>query len=445
MGGKELPSFIQKGDFVTASAISLLSRTSSFVSRELAGHRYLAVRNATELLCRPLAVEDYVIQTMPDVSPPKWHLAHSTWFFENFLLIPFYPDYKPFHTQFGYLFNSYYETVGSFHPRRHRGLLARPTVEEVYAYRAHVNRVIGQLIDSAAAEQWRTIAPLIELGLHHEQQHQELLLTDIKHIFAANPLRPVYQATESEVSGRAPPLQWLDYSGGIRQSGHHGDGFAFDNELPRHRVYLENYRLASRPVSNGEYLEFIEAGAYGKPEYWLSDGWLAMQEHAWQAPLYWECANGAWSLMTLSGMRRLVESEPVCHISYYEADAYARWAGRRLPTEAEWENAAAEIAITGNLRESGMLHPAVAPSNVVPAQMFGDVWEWTRSPYTPYPGYRPSADSLGEYNGKFMCNQMVLRGGSCVTPADHMRASYRNFFPPDARWQFSGLRLADDS
>ncbi|MEO5702732.1 MAG: ergothioneine biosynthesis protein EgtB [Gammaproteobacteria bacterium] len=409
------------------------------------GSRYLEVRGLTESLCRPLAIEDYVIQTMPDVSPPKWHLAHTSWFFENFLLIPFLSAYQPFHPEFGYLFNSYYETVGSFHPRKHRGLLSRPTVEQVYGYRSHVDRLMGELIDSVDAEQWHVIAPLITLGLHHEQQHQELLLTDIKHIFATNPLHPAYRPSADVLIGDVAPLQWLDYHGGIRQIGHNSDEFAFDNEMPRHRIYLENYRLATRLVTNGEYLEFIEAGGYGKAQYWLSDGWRTVQTQHWQAPLYWELRAEGWSLMTLSGMCALVAAEPVSHISYYEADAYARWAGKRLPTEAEWEHAATQTPVAGNLLESGLLHPGVLTANTcLPAQMFGDVWEWTQSPYTPYPGYQPSANSLGEYNGKFMCNQMILRGGSCITSASHLRASYRNFFPPEARWQFSGLRLAED-
>ncbi|MEO5572925.1 MAG: ergothioneine biosynthesis protein EgtB [Gammaproteobacteria bacterium] len=429
-----------------ATATPLTDRPTLLLSRERTWQRYLEVRGLTEALCQPLAVEDYVIQTMPDVSPPKWHLAHTSWFFENFLLLPYLPGYRAFHPQFGYLFNSYYETVGSFHPRPQRGLLSRPTVDEVRAYRNHVNRYMGELFAKLDVDQWPTLAPLIELGLHHEQQHQELLLTDIKHIFAMNPLRPAYHPLIAAKENSSIPLQWFDYNGGIRQVGHGSDEFSFDNEMPRHRVYLENYRLASRLVTNGEYLEFIEAGGYNKADYWLSDGWHAVQTYDWQGPLYWERQNGRWSLMTLSGMRELDEAEPVCHISYYEADAYARWAGKRLPTEAEWENSAAEMPVQGNLLESDMLHPAAISDNAdLPAQLFGDVWEWTQSPYTAYPGYRPSADSLGEYNGKFMCNQMVLRGGSCITSKSHLRASYRNFFPPGARWQFSGLRLADSA
>ena len=409
--------------------------------------RFRAVRELTEVLCQPLANDDYQIQSMPDVSPPKWHLAHTGWFFENFLLIRFLPHYPLFDLRFGYLFNSYYETVGSFHPRPQRGLLSRPTVTEVYRYRSHVDQHVYRLIESASDEEWKTISSLLELGLNHEQQHQELLLTDIKHNFACNPLRPAYQAAApAGAITAAPPLQWRDYEGGLYRIGHSGEEFTFDNERPRHRVYLENYRLASRPVTNGEYLEFIEAGGYQRPEYWLSDGWRAVQSQAWAAPLYWERDEGRWQMMTLSGMRELAGHEPVCHVSYYEADAYARWAGRRLPTEAEWEHASARLSVEGNFLESGRLHPAIAATDTqLPAQMYGDVWEWTQSPYTAYPGYQPETGSLGEYNGKFMCNQMVLRGGSCVSSAAHLRETYRNFFPPEARWQFSGLRLAEDA
>lgn len=407
---------------------------------------YLKVRAATVSLCVPLAVEDYVIQTMVDVSPPKWHLAHTSWFFENFLLLPYLAAYQVFHPQFGYLFNSYYETVGSFNPRKQRGFLSRPTVNETLDYRNHVDRFMEELITHADTEQWRTLAPLLLLGLHHEQQHQELLLTDIKYNFAMNPLRPAYRPHITLSTESARPMEWLHCLGGIRQIGCADGEFAFDNERPRHRVFLENYRLASRPITNGEYLSFIEAGAYRDPQYWLSEGWLTVQKQQWQAPLYWEQRDNAWWMMTLSGMREVNLAEPVCHISYYEADAYARWAGKRLPTEAEWESAAGDSAMQGNFRESGVLHPLpCSPDSSKPAQLFGDVWEWTQSPYAPYPGYLPAAGSIGEYNGKFMCKQMVLRGGSCVSPSAHLRATYRNFFPPEARWQFSGLRLAEDA
>lgn len=413
-------------------------------TRQTALYRYGRVRGLTESLCQPLAVEDYVVQTMADVSPPKWHLAHSSWFFENFLLVPHLRGYTPFHPAYGYLFNSYYETVGQFHPRPQRGLLSRPTVDEVYRYRHHVDQCMGELIEAADDTSWATLAGLLELGLHHEQQHQELLLTDIKHIFAFNPLRPAYHAPVVVESVQSGAAAWLTYTGGIRQIGHQGAGFSFDNETPRHRVFLEDYRLAARLVTNGEYLAFMEDGGYDQPRYWLSDGWHTVRTERWSAPLYWERNGSGWQQMTLAGMSEVVEAEPVCHISYYEADAYARWAGKRLPTEAEWENAAADVVLQGNFLDSGVLHPCPAPNGSQPAQLFGDVWEWTRSAYAPYPGYQPGAGSLGEYNGKFMCNQMVLRGGSCVSSRAHLRTSYRNFFPPDARWQFSGLRLAED-
>ncbi|MBI3343833.1 MAG: ergothioneine biosynthesis protein EgtB [Gammaproteobacteria bacterium] len=422
-------------------------RLSEHLDKATLQDRFRAVRGLTEALCQSLADDDYQIQSMPDVSPPKWHLAHTGWFFENFLLICFLPRYPLFDPRFGYLFNSYYETVGSFHPRPQRGLLSRPTVTEVYRYRSHVDQHVYRLIESASAEEWKTISSLLDLGLNHEQQHQELLLTDIKYNFACNPLRPAYQApTPAGVITAAPPLQWRDYEGGLYRIGHSGEEFAFDNERPRHRVYLENYRLASRPVTNGEYIEFIEAGGYQRPEYWLSDGWRAVQSQIWAAPLYWVRDGGRWQVMTLSGMREMAGHEPVCHVSYYEADAYARWAGKRLPAEAEWEHAAARLSVEGNFLESGRLHPASAGMDTQsPAQMYGDVWEWTQSPYTAYPGYRPETGALGEYNGKFMCSQIVLRGGSCASSAAHLRATYRNFFPPEARWQFSGLRLAEDA
>lgn len=409
--------------------------------------RYRTVRADSETLCAPLAIEDYGIQAMPDVSPPKWQLAHTTWFFENFILLPYARGYRVFHPRFGFLFNSYYATVGSFFPRAQRGLLARPTVEEVYRYRAHVDAAIAELLDSAPESIRAEIAPRVELGLHHEQQHQELLLTDIKYNFAINPLRPVYRSAPERERRPALPLAWLEYPGGLREIGYAGSGFAYDNESPRHRIFLREYRLASRLVTNGEYLEFIEADGYGRPELWLSDGWAAVRQRGFEAPLYWERIEGEWWQMTLGGLTRLAEREPVCHVSFYEAEAYARWRGKRLPTEAEWERAAADCELRGNFLDSGLFHPAAAATATTgePAQIFGDVWEWTQSPYAPYPGFEPLAGSLGEYNGKFMCNQTVLRGGSCATPADHIRATYRNFFYPADRWQFMGLRLAEDA
>ncbi|MBD1856001.1 MULTISPECIES: ergothioneine biosynthesis protein EgtB [Leptolyngbya] len=401
--------------------------------------RYQSIRRVSEQICQPLAIEDYILQAMPDVSPPKWHLAHTTWFFETFLLVPYLPGYEVFHPQFNYLFNSYYEAVGSRHPRPHRGLLSRPTVEEIYRYRAYVDQAMGLFLQEFAEV---PLESLILLGLQHEQQHQELLLTDIKYNLALNPLRPAYRSDLSLPASIASKMGWLSYCGGIYTIGHEGESFAFDNESPRHSVYLQDYELADRLVTNGEYLEFIQAGGYNRPEFWLSDGWATVQAERWSAPLYWEQMDRTWWIMTLAGLRPLDSNEPVCHVSFYEADAYARWAGKRLPTEAEWEIAARQVAIQGNFLESGRLHPSGAQGMTRPAQMFGDVWEWTQSAYLAYPGFQPAKGAVGEYNGKFMCNQMVLRGGSCVTPQSHIRPSYRNFFPASTRWQFSGIRLA---
>jgi ergothioneine biosynthesis protein EgtB len=404
--------------------------------------RFTAVRERSLAICRPLAVEDHVVQSLPDVSPPKWHLAHATWFFENFLLAPFLKDYVPFHPAYGYLFNSYYETVGRFYPRLQRGRLSRPTVEEIHRYREHVDRQMGRLFDTAPETGWQPISSRAALGLHHEQQHQELLLTDIKHILASNPLRPSYRETvAAPVEGTARPAGWIALPAGVYEIGHDGAGFAFDNESPRHRVYLDAFRLADRPVTNGEYLEFMAAGGYGNASLWLSQGWHAVQEKAWQAPLYWERQDGEWWVAALSGTHRVRESEPVCHVSYFEADAYARWRGKRLPTEAEWEIVARQHPVRGNFADSGLLHPAPARSG--DSQLYGDVWEWTQSAYSPYPGYRPPLGALGEYNGKFMSGQYVLRGGSCASPAGHLRPTYRNFFYPADRWQFTGIRLAE--
>jgi ergothioneine biosynthesis protein EgtB len=408
--------------------------------------RYRDVRRLTEDLCAPLAVEDYVVQSMPDASPAKWHLAHTSWFFETFVLTPGLPGYRPLSAAFGYLFNSYYNAVGDRHPRPKRGLLTRPTVDEVYRYRAHVDEYMQRLLDDADDGLSR-LRPTVVLGLHHEQQHQELILTDIKHLLGGNPLRPAYRELPAAAPARSVSLRWLTYPGGLRWLGHAGDGFAFDNESPRHQVYLRPFQLASRLVTNAEYLAFLEGGGYARPELWLSDGWNARCAQDWQAPLYWEKRDGAWWTFTLGGPRPVEGAEPVCHVSSYEADAFARWAGARLPIEAEWEVAASACPPAGNLLDGGRLHPAALADDAddgLPRQHFGEVWEWTGSPYMPYPGYRPAAGALGEYNGKFMCNQMVLRGGSCVTPPGHVRRTYRNFFPPDARWQFSGLRLARD-
>ncbi len=410
--------------------------------------RYAAVRDATEALAAPLSAEDQSVQSMPDCSPTKWHRAHTTWFFETFLLARFQPDYRAFHASYGYLFNSYYEAVGARHPRPERGLLSRPGVAEIARYRRHVDGAMAALIAGLGAADWREAAPLLELGLQHEQQHQELILMDIKHALSLNPLQPAYQAPPPPSPARAaPPLAWQAVAGGLRQIGHGGAGFAFDNETPRHKVWLEPYRLASRLVTCGDYLRFIEADGYRRPEFWLSEGWATVQQQGWSAPLYWAREASGWSVFTLAGRRPLDPAEPVAHVSFYEADAFARWAGRRLPGEAEWEVAAVEagVALDGNLGDRGRFHPEPAPAGDGLRQMIGDVWEWTASPYTAYPGFRPAAGAVGEYNGKFMSNQMVLRGGAAVTPAGHLRATYRNFFPPAARWAFAGIRLAEDS
>ncbi|MGH8398222.1 MAG: ergothioneine biosynthesis protein EgtB [Gammaproteobacteria bacterium] len=400
--------------------------------------RYKQVRDTSVDLCRTLAPEDMTVQSMPDASPAKWHLAHTTWFFEKFLLIPHLNGYPPFNPAFDYLFNSYYYTVGTMYPRLQRGLLSRPTVAEIMLYRDHVDTHIARLL-----EQQNTNAKfgfLITLGLNHEQQHQELLLTDIKHMLAANPLKPVWRRLPVSASAPVQQLKYISRPEGLVQIGHNGSDFSFDNETPRHRVFLQRHAMASRLVTNGEYLEFIRAGGYKTPELWLSDGWTTIQKESWMRPLYWN--KDMTAKFTLGGERELDVNTPVCHVSYYEADAYARWAGAHLPTEAEWETFAADHPVQGNFVESGLFHPRVAGSGDL--QLFGDVWEWTASAYSAYPGFKPLAGSLGEYNGKFMVNQMVLRGGSCATSVSHMRASYRNFFYPHQRWQFMGIRLAKD-
>ncbi len=414
--------------------------TQLLPNRDQLAARFRAVRAESERLCLPLAIEDYQLQSMPDCSPPKWHLAHTAWFFETFLLADRVAGFRPFHPKFNYLFNSYYDAVGERWSRSARGLLSRPTVAEVYAYRRAVDEQMLSLLATADDGTLAAVAPLIELGLNHEQQHQELLLTDLKHAFGLNPLRPAYAAAVDERPiGDIPAVRWEAHPPGVRRIGHAGGGFTFDNEGPAHNVYVQGFEIASRLVTTGEFLNFLEDGGYDRPEFWLSDGWAACRKNEWKAPPYWECADSGWSLFTLRGLMPLDSAEPVCHVSFYEADAFARWAGARLPTEAEWETAAsAEPA--GNFLNSGRLHPTTDCGS-----LYGDVWTWTASPYTAYPGYRPAAGAVGEYNGKFMCNQIVLRGGSCVTPAGHVRPTYRNFFPPEARWQFSGLRLAKDS
>lgn len=408
--------------------------------------RFAAVRAATARLCEPLEPDDFLLQPMPDASPVKWHLAHTTWFFETFVLGPHAPGYEVFHPRFNYLFNSYYDTVGSRHPRGQRGLLSRPTVAEVFAYRRHVDAALGEF-QASRPQLPAEIASVVELGLHHEQQHQELILTDLKAAFAVNPLFPVYRDTPRQMrpNTAVEPLAFREFPGGLVEVGHAGDGFAFDNERPHHRTFLHPFAIATRPVTVGEYRDFIADGGYNRPELWLADGWATRTARGWTRPRYWEPDGGAF---TLGGLRPLDPAEPVCHVSFYEADAYARWAGCRLPTEFEWEFAVSGLdPAAGNFADDETFHP-LPPQQPRPgefAQAFGDCWEWTASPYTAYPGYRPAAGALGEYNGKFMCNQMVLRGGSCATPRGHVRPTYRNFFPPDARWQFTGVRLARDA
>lgn len=405
--------------------------------------KYEAVRQFTQKLCEPLETEDYVIQSMPDASPIRWHLAHTTWFFETFVLKPFATHFHPSNPAFEYLFNSYYNGIGEQFPRAKRGLLTRPTVAEVFEYRRAVDRKIETLLVEASNDQADEISTLVELGLHHEQQHQELMLTDLKHMLAQNPLFPAYHSgVETFANDSANDLTWHTTDGGICQIGHSNDQFAYDNETPRHDVLLHDFQLADRLTTNGEYLEFIEAGGYQRPEFWLSLGWNTIQNDQWVSPLYWLKRDGTWFEFTLAGLQPLELTAPVTHVSYFEADAYARWRGNRLPLETEWEVASESLPLGGNFVESGYLHPTPAQSGEGLKQMFGDAWEWTASPYTAYPGYKPVEGAIGEYNGKFMCNQQVLRGGSCATSASHIRRTYRNFFPADARWQFTGIRLA---
>ncbi len=405
---------------------------------------YHRVRALSEQLAAPLALEDQVVQTMPDVSPTKWHLAHMTWFFERFVLVPNLPGYRLFDGRWHYLFNSYYYTVGDMHARPERGLLSRPTVAEILEFRTHVDAAMERLLETS--EDDPDLAFLVTLGLNHEQQHQELLLTDIKHVLWTNPLGPAYHERWPRASAQpAPAMTFVNRGGGKVRIGTDERGFFFDNETPQHAVQLRPHALANRLVTNAEFQEFIADGGYREPALWLADGWAQLQAEGWDRPLYW--SEDGTQEFTLSGWSPLQPDVPVCHVSFYEADAFARWAGARLPEEPEWEAAAAATRVTGNLFESGLLHPAAASVKEPepgPAQLFGDVWEWTGSPYMPYPGFQPLAGSLGEYNGKFMCNQMSVRGGSCLTSTDHIRASYRSFFYPHQRWQMLGFRLARD-
>ncbi|HXA40482.1 MAG TPA: ergothioneine biosynthesis protein EgtB [Phenylobacterium sp.] len=413
-------------------------------------HRYRAVRQATEVLTRALTREDQLAQSMPDASPTKWHLAHVTWFWETFLLIPNLAGYKPFDPRFHYLFNSYYEALGPRQPRPQRGLLTRPSLDDVIAYRAHVDAAMGRLLAPDDGGGAGALSSLLDLGLAHEEQHQELILMDVLHLFAQSPLQPAYAPPRPAPSGQVPEApRFVGFEGGLVEIGHGGQGFAFDNEGPRHKVWLEPFELADRLVTNGEWLAFMADGGYRRPELWLSEGWARAREEDWQAPLYWQQGpgdqGGDWCAMTLHGLRPVDPAAPVAHVSFYEAEAYAAWAGARLPTEAEWEHAAQDLPVAGNFLGSGRLAAAAAPPGTGLRQVFGDLWEWTRSAYAPYPGFKPAAGAVGEYNGKFMAGQFVLRGGACVTPTGHARASYRNFFYPQQRWMFSGVRLARDA
>jgi ergothioneine biosynthesis protein EgtB len=423
--------------------------------------RFHQIRKFTDALCSGLEPEDCVVQSMPDVSPTKWHLAHTTWFFETFILKKFAPGYRAEIPEYAYLFNSYYNAAGDMQRRDLRGLISRPTLTEAQRYRASVDSHVDNLLSSANEKLLDKIEPILILGFHHEQQHQELLITDIKHVFAQNPLYPVFRAGK-ERSPSAPtistngsairPDQFVEFDEQIVEIGHEGDAFAYDNEGPQHQALVPAFSLATRPVTNREYIAFIEDNGYSRAQFWLSLGWTTVSEQRWNAPLYWTKRDGAWWNFTLSGLRAVDESEPVTHISYFEADAFANWAGARLPTEFEWERAALSCSIEGNFVETELFHPAPLPialsadqSGKALHQMFGDVWEWTRSAYSPYPGYRAAPGALGEYNGKFMCNQYVLRGGACATSRTHIRRTYRNFFQPEKRWQFTGIRLARDA
>lgn len=418
-----------------------VAQSSQPSTRKSLQERFAQIRRTSMRITAWLSAEDQMLQSMPDASPTKWHLAHTTWFFETFILLANAPGYKPFDDRYQYLFNSYYKQLGAHPYRGSRGLLSRPRLEEVHAYREHVDQALmawlNQFDDS--------VNELIELGLNHEQQHQELMLTDVKHGLWSSPLRPE-SIRGPRVLDVTPPQDWTEFDGGIHAVGNAGGGFAFDNESPRHDVLLQPFAIASRAVTNGEYLEFMQDGGYQRPELWLSDGWDTVCAQRWNAPLYWEETDGAWRQFVLNGttgagMRDVNPAEPVCHVSFYEADAYARWSGARLLREEEWEVAAVQLPSEGSFLDDNSFHPRPAKGEGN-QQMFGDVWQWTASPYVAYPGFKPATGVVGEYNGKFMCNQLVLRGGSCATPASHIRASYRNFFPPHARWQFSGIRLA---
>lgn len=414
------------------------------MNREAVIASYNRVRKFTEKLCEPLETEDFVIQSMPDMSPTKWHLAHTSWFFETFVLKEVNKTYKSPNENYAYLFNSYYVQAGDRFFRPHRGLVSRPTVEEVFKYRAYVDKHMLKFLESSSNDIYEKVKVVIEIGLHHEQQHQELMLTDIKHLFSMNPLYPIYKKLNNVSNQELENIKWFNFYEGIYEIGYGGKDFFYDNEKPNHKVYLNNFSLADRLVTNKEYLEFIEDDGYERAEIWLSDGFATVEKEKWSSPLYWRKIDGSWMYFTLNGFREIVLDEPVTHVSHYEADAYARWANARLATEAEWEVASTNLNIEGNFVETENFHPTLHIDGNSIKQMYGSVWEWTQSNYLPYPGYKVPEGAIGEYNGKFMSGQMVLRGGSCATSNSHIRNTYRNFFPPHSRWQFMGIRLAKD-
>ncbi len=426
-----------------------IESTEAVIDRESIILGYKLVREFSEKLCQTLQTEDYVIQSMPDVSPTRWHLAHTSWFFETFVLKEASKPYTELDPVYNYLFNSYYVQVGERFARPQRGLLSRPGVQAVYDYRHYVDRYMLELLESMSDEEFEKFAPVLEIGLNHEQQHQELMLTDIKHVFSINPIFPSFSMRGPiEENGKPSELEWTSFNEGIYEIGYKGSLFCYDNEGPCHKKFLHPFSIANRLITNGEYLKFIEDGGYRRPELWLSDGFAAVEANKWEAPLYWITIKGERYVFTLNGLVKLNLNEPVCHVSHYEADAYARWAGARLALEEEWEVAAGDVPVDGNFVEDEYFHPVALDTETAGSglqQMYGDVWEWTGSPYVGYPGYKPPAGAIGEYNGKFMSGQMVLRGGSCATSRTHIRKTYRNFFPPSARWQFMGIRLAKDS
>lgn len=426
-----------------SSTQSVLQKSKDRHSKEQLKKRFREIRDFSTHLVDPLETEDFVVQAMDNTSPTKWHLAHVSWFYETFVLNKAIPDYNSLHPRYSYIFNSYYLQTGEPHSRSNRGLLSRPTVEQVFEYRQYVDEQILAFIEGATEEQLAEFGPVIEIGNHHEQQHQELMLTDLKYMFAQNPLYPKYKELPFPKGGRTDPLEWVSFEEGIYKIGNAGGEYTYDNEHPLHRKFLEPFEIADRLIINGEYLEFMDDGGYERSPLWLDDGWAAVKENDWNAPLYWFKQEGEWHHYTLGGPKKVNPHEPVTHISYYEADAFARWAGARLPREAEWEVAAGDRSREGNLVEEGNYHPRPLKENDSKIkQIYGDVWEWTMSAYEPYPGYEPLPGALGEYNGKFMCGQYVLRGGSCATSETHIRKTYRNFFYPGDRWQFNGIRLA---